>query len=214
MSPCFAGIAQHGRRIGDRTGASASTGQRSTAELRHEGAGRSVRVRNTAERPQRAFSVGIQTTRRERWQGWCSSIGKGWGSRNESSQKSRASVAPYYRRWSRASFIQVARSGASWLRPWISRPWISGGSALTPSIGRRTLATALSAQGAGPGTKNTEKHPRGPPERSGGLVLAADASRMALENTATGTSSESVRDLTDRRRRPVAEWQGAHQPGR
>jgi len=91
---------------------------------------------------------------------------------------------------------------------------ISGGSALTPSIGRRTLATALAAQGAGPGTKNTEKHPRGPPERSGGLVLAADASRMALENTATGTSSESVRDLTDRRRRPVAEWQGAHQLGR
>ena len=67
----------------------------------------------------------------------------------------------------------VLDHSASWLRPCISRPWISGGSALTPSIGRRTLATALSAQGAGPGTKNTEKHPRGPPERSGGLVLAA-----------------------------------------
>ena len=51
---------------------------------------------------------------------------------------------------------------------------------------------ALAAQGTRPAAQNAEKHLKGPPERSGGLIHAADASRRGLKYTRSVRFAETL----------------------
>jgi hypothetical protein len=51
---------------------------------------------------------------------------------------------------------------------------------------------ALAAQGARPAAQNTEKHLKGPPEGSGGLILAVNASRRTPKYTRSVRFAETL----------------------
>jgi hypothetical protein len=53
---------------------------------------------------------------------------------------------------------------------------------------------ALATQGARLGAHNTEKHPKGPSERSGGLILAVNASRRTPKYTRSVRFAETLID--------------------